>query len=201
MKKSEFLEKLRLKLSVLPEQDVKECIYFYNEIIDDKIEEGLLEEQAVESVGSIEKIFLETVSDIPLTRLAKEKMKTNRRLKAWEITVIALGSPIWFSLVVALFAVIFALYISFWSIIISLWSVFVSFIACSFGGIILSVVLAFTGNGFASLASISVGIVLAGLSILCFFGCKVGTKGAVLLSKKILLSIKKIFVKKENVNE
>ena len=201
MKKSEFLEKLRLKLSVLPEQDVKECIYFYNEIIDDKIEEGLLEEQAVESVGSVEKIFLETVSDTPLTRLAKEKMKTNRRLKAWEITVIALGSPIWLSLAIAFLSVIFSLYVSLWSIIISLWSVFVSFIACSFGGIILSVVLAFTGNGVVSLASISAGIVLAGLSILCFFGCKVGTKGAVLLSKKILLSIKKIFVKKENVNE
>ena len=107
MKKSEFLEKLRLKLSVLPEQDVKECIYFYNEIIDDKIEEGLLEEQAVESVGSVEKIFLETVSDTPLTRLAKEKMKTNRRLKAWEITVIALGSPIWLSLAIAFLSVIF----------------------------------------------------------------------------------------------
>ena len=201
MNKSEFLEKLRLKLSGLPEQDIKERLCFYNEIIEDKIEEGYSEEQAVESVGTIEQILIETVSDIPLTRLAKEKVRNNRRLKAWEITIIALGSPIWFSLAFALFAVIFALYISFWSIIISLWSVFVSFAVGSVASVILSVTLALTGKNIISLASISAGFILAGLAILCFFCCKAVTKGAILLSKKILLCIKKFFIKKEIVNE
>ena len=55
--KNEFLEKLRNALFGLPNDDIEERIAFYNEMIDDKIEEGLSESQAVSEMGSIERII------------------------------------------------------------------------------------------------------------------------------------------------
>ena len=41
-------------------------------------------------------------------------------------------------------------------------------------------------------------LVLAGLAILMFLGCLAASKGALLLTKKIALGIKSLFVRKEN---
>ncbi len=201
MNKLEFLEKLRLKLSVLPQKDVEERLYFYNEIIDDKMEEGFSEEQAVESVGPIDKIFLDTVSDIPFSKLAKEKVKRNRRLKTWELILLIVGSPIWLSLLISVFAVIFSLYVSVWGIIVSLWASFASLVACSVCGVLYGVVLGFISNKTICFATIGASFVLAGIAVLFFFGCKIVTESVILLTKKIMICIKKQFVKKENVNE
>jgi len=41
------------------------------------------------------------------------------------------------------------------------------------------------------------GLVLAGLSVFVFFGCKAATKGLIILTKKTALAVKKCFIKKE----
>ena len=46
MSKQEFLDQLRARLSGLPRQDVIERLNFYSEMIDDRMEEGLSEEDA-----------------------------------------------------------------------------------------------------------------------------------------------------------
>lgn len=47
MNKQEFLVKLRKGLSGLPKEDIEERLTFYSEMIDDRMEEGLSEEEAV----------------------------------------------------------------------------------------------------------------------------------------------------------
>ena len=47
MRKQEFLTELRKGLSGLPQDDIEERLSFYSEMIDDQIEEGLAEEEAV----------------------------------------------------------------------------------------------------------------------------------------------------------
>ena len=56
MTKEEFISELRKKLSGLPEKEIEEGLSFYCEIIDDKIEEGFSEEEAVSGVGSVDEI-------------------------------------------------------------------------------------------------------------------------------------------------
>ena len=53
MLKQEFLAQLRDALCGLPQCDIDERLTFYSEIIDDRMEEGLLEEEAVAAVGSV----------------------------------------------------------------------------------------------------------------------------------------------------
>ena len=62
MKKREFLAKLRKKLSVLEESEVDDIIKEYGGYIDEKIESGATEEEAVFSFGSIDELAKELLS-------------------------------------------------------------------------------------------------------------------------------------------
>lgn len=197
MSKQEFLAQLRKGMSGLPQDDVEERLAFYSEMIEDQMEEGLSEEEAVSAVGSVSEIVAQVVADIPLAKIAKERIKPKRRLSAGEITLLVLGSPIWLSLGIAAFAVIFSLYVVLWSVIISLWAVFASLAACAFGSVIGCIIFAVSGNGVSGIAVLAAGLVCAGLSIFLFYGCKAATKSALILTKKIAIWIKNCFIKKE----
>lgn len=200
MRKEKFLTRLRIGLRGLPQDDMDERVLFYSEMIDDRMEEGLTEEEAVSAVGAVDEIVAQIVSEIPLVKIAKERMKAKRRIKVWEIVLLILGSPIWLSLGIAAFAVILSLYISLWSVIVSLWAVFASLIVCALGGLIAGIGFVFAGNGFAGGAMIGIGVLCAGFAIFAFFGCRAATKGTALLTKNLVLWIKNCFMSREEVS-
>lgn len=197
MNKQEFLDLLGARLSGLPRQEVDDRLSFYSEMIDDRIEEGLSEEQAISEIGSVDAIAEQITADIPLIKIATERMRPKRELKTWEIVLLAAGAPIWIPLAITALSVVLSLYLALWSVIISLWSVFASFIACAIAGVVSGCVIAFGGNSLAGLALIAAGLICTGLAILSFFGCRAATDGVILLAKKAVLGIKKCFVKKE----
>lgn len=197
MTKLEFLSALRENLSGLPEADIDERLEFYSEAIDDRIEEGLSEEDAVSAVGNIDEIVKQIISDTPFAKIVKEKIKPKKRLSAFEIVLLILGSPIWLPLLVSAFAVVLSVYICLWAVIVSLWAVFASFAGCAFGGIASGTGFALCGNTPSGFALIGAGLILAGFSVFIFYGCRAATKGTALLTKKIALWIKACFVKKE----
>jgi len=118
-------------------------------------------------------------------------------LRVGEIVLLVLGSPIWLSLGIAVFAVILSLYISLWAVIISLWAVFASFAACSIGGVLACVVFTVGSNAASGLAMFAAGIVCAGLATFMFYGCKAVTDGTLILTKKMAIWIKNCFIRKE----
>ena len=199
MSKQEFLVQLRKGLSGLPQEDIEERLTFYSEMIDDRTEEGLSELEAVSAIGTVDAIVAQILADTPLTKLVKEKAKPKRTVKPWKIVLLILGSPIWLSLLIAAFAIILAAYIVVWSVVITLWSIEASFAACTLGGIVSAAVFSFQGKGLTGLAMLSAGVICAGLSIFMFYGCKAATKGVLLLTKKMVLGIKSLFVGKEAV--
>ncbi|MBQ3870502.1 MAG: DUF1700 domain-containing protein [Clostridia bacterium] len=195
MNKEEFLNELRKGLSHLPEQDADERVAFYSEMIDDRIEEGATEEEAVAASGSVEDIVL---SETPLTKIVAEKIKPKRRLKGWEIALIILGFPLWLPLLIAAFAVILSLYIVIWSLIISLWAVEAALLVCAVAGLIGAVVFAINGNVPVAVASAGLCLLSAGLAIFMFYCCFYASKGILKLTKKALLGVKRSFTGKEN---
>lgn len=197
MSKQEFLEQLRKGLSGLPRRDIDERLDFYSEMIDDRMEEGLSEEEAVREIGDVDALVSQIVAEIPLTRLVKEKITPRKRLKAWEMVLLVLGSPLWLSLTVAGFAVLLSLYVVLWAVVVSLWAVFASFMGGAFGGLAAGIVFVCNGNLPTGIGMIGAGLVCAGLSIFLFYGCKAATKGTLWLTKRIVLGIKSRFVKKE----
>lgn len=197
MNKNEFLLELRKAIASLPEADIEERISFYSEMIDDRIEEGMSEEAAVEAIGTIEEVAGQIIAETPLTKLAKERIRPKKRLGAWAIVLIVLGSPIWFSLIVAAASVVLSVYVSVWSIVVALWSAFAAFVGSAIGGIAAAVICLLSGHSISGLALLAAGIVLLGISIFTFFACKAATKGLAALTKKLAICVKRCFVKKE----
>ena len=197
MSKQNFISDLRARLSTLPVAEVEERINFYSEMIDDRIEDGLSEDEAVSAIGNIDDIVSQIISEIPLTKIVKEKMKPKKRLRIWEIIFLAVSSPIWLSLIISAISVILSLYISLWSVIISLWAVFISVCASIIGIIASGILHIMNSNYLAGVALINVGVVCTGLSIFIYFGCRAATKGTLYLTKKLALGIKSCFIKKE----
>lgn len=197
MSKQEFLTQLRKSLKGLPSDDVEERLAFYSEIIDDRLEEGLSEDEAVCSVGGVEEIASQIVGNIPLTKIAKERIKPKRRLKAWEIVLLVLGSPIWLSLGIAVLSVILAFYIAVWSVIIAFWAVFGSLAGCALGGIVSCGFFVAFGSTLTGIAMLGAGLVCAGLSVFMFYGCKIVTKAILIFTKTVVKAVKKCFIKKE----
>ena len=197
MRKQEFLSRLMGGLSGLPHEDILERLNFYSEMIDDRMEEGLSEEEAVAQIGDVEEIISQIIAETPLTKLVKENITSKRKLKTWEIVLLALGSPIWFSLLVAAVAVVLSLYIALWAVLISLWATFASVAACAVAGIVAGGAFAFGSYTYQGIALIGAGLVCAGLSILLFYGCKAATDGTLLFTKKSVIWLKNRFAKKE----
>ena len=165
MTKQQFLTALRAKLAHMPQEELEERLYFYGEMIDDRMEEGLSEEEAVAATGSADDFEL------------PEKSKAKKRLRWWEINLLVLGSPVWFSLLISAAAVIFAL-------VVSLWACFIAVSASALTCIVAGTFRAFEAlNGVAFLGA---GAVCAGLAILLFFACTAATKSLWNLSKKLI---------------
>lgn len=197
MTKLKFLLELHDRLLGLPKNDVVERLSFYSEMIEDRMEEGLSEEEAVAAVGSVDEIAMQIISETPLIKVAKEKIKPKRKLRAWEIVLLALGSPIWLALLIAAFAVVISLYAVIWSVIAVFWSVFAAFVGVAIGGVAGGVLFIALGKILVGIAIIGAGITLGGLAIFAFIGCLAATKGVVWLTKKAALGIKFCFVGKE----
>ncbi len=197
MTKQEFLAGLREKLSGLPREDIEERLNFYSEIIDDRTEEGLSEEEAVSALGDSDEIAAQILAEIKPAQAESKKTNPKKTWSALEIVLIVLGFPLWFPLLIAAFSVIFAAYIVIWSVIISFWAVFGSLAGCAFGGIAAGIIFIFGENVTAGIAVIGVGITLTGLSVFAFLGCRAATKFIFEFTKKITLWVKGFFVKKE----
>ena len=198
MNKEKFLDALRRRLSGLPQEDIDERIAFYEEMIDDRMDEGVSEEEAVSRIGSVEEIARQIMSEIPLQKLVKEKISPKRSLKAWEIILLVLGSPVWIPLIIAAIAVLLALYVVLWAVVICFYAVDVSFVAGTLACIVGLFVSLMVGNLVVALFSLGAGLAFAGLTILMFFVCKGITKAVIKLTGWMLLRIKISFVGRED---
>ena len=185
MDKKEFLAKLQRCLYGLPEQDILQGLDYYGEMLDERIEDGMSETDAVAAMGEPQEIAKKILEEIPMLKLVKERVKPKRALRAWEIVLLILGSPIWLSLLVVALAVLITVYAVLWSVWIAFCAVAVAVFGGALGGAVLAVV--YIGGA----------VVLLGLGVLSFYACGYLWKGILIVSKKTWLFIKSCFVKRE----
>ncbi|MBO5223845.1 MAG: DUF1700 domain-containing protein [Clostridia bacterium] len=198
MTKQEFLTQLEQGLSGLPQSDRAERVDFYREMIEDRMEDGMTEAEAVAQMGNVSDIISQIISDTPISKLIKERVVSNKKPSVGVIVLLILGSPIWLSLLIAAAAIVLSFYVVLWSLVISLWAVFVACAVSSVGGVIAGIVYAFSGFAPTGIWTVGVSLVLAGCAILLFYLSKLATKGAIALAKAVLVGIKKSLLKKEN---
>lgn len=132
MRKYQFLQELREGLSSLQESEKLAACSFYSELIDDRIDEGMTEEEAVADLGDIAQLAEQVLTegtpeaeteDTVSQETAAEPDKTTRKggpITALWIVLIVLGFPVWFSLAITAIALVFSLIVTFWSLILAL---------------------------------------------------------------------------------
>lgn len=196
MTKQEFLYKLQQRLYDLPAADVRAFLDDYSEIIADRMEEGLTEEDAVAALGSIDEIAARIRAEMPRTAPPAAKRGT---LPTWAIVLLIVGAPLWIPLVIAVCAVVFAFLCVLWSVVISLLAVAVAVIASAVGCLVAGGVLLCVGHPATGALCVGVGLICAGLSILSGLAFAAVIKSAVATCRSLFRFIAARLHRKEAV--
>ena len=132
MTEKEFLSAIEEGLRNISESEREKTLEYYKEMIEDRMESGQTEEEAVEGIGNAEDIVAQILAESPPCESAEKK---KREFSPFIILLLILGAPIWASLALAAVIAVFTVYIAIWSFIISLYAVAVSFGAVAIGSI------------------------------------------------------------------
>ena len=190
MTKIDFLLELSDRLEGLNEEDREQSCQFYDEMIDDRIEEGMSEEEAVADLGSIDHIVKQIIAEIPISRIIKTKIKATRRLGVIAIIALVFGGLILLPIGISLVAAFFAIYVSVWSIVVSFYAIAFSFSASGLLGIAMLVISAIRGEIYAGIFVLGAGLLLTGISIPLYKICTDFTKLMCRFSKYVFVKTK-----------
>lgn len=168
MNKQEFLDALRSSLEGLPRKDIEASLEFYGEAIDDRMESGLTELEAVAEIGSVEEVAAQILSEMPLPKLIRARAKGSS--SGWQIALIVLGSPVWLPLLLATAILLLAVYIVVWSVVIVFYALDFTLAAGVIGCLAGTVQPLMQGNFPGAGLALGMGVICAGLAMLLFLG-------------------------------
>ena len=166
MNQHEFLSAVRARLAGLPQGDADRFLDYCREMIADRMEDGLSEAEAIAAMGTPEEVASQLLLDTPTDQAAAPKSH-RQRLKAWQILLIVLGSPLWASLLLTLVIAAVSLVIGLAAVLFGLY--------CAAGGIIIGGLGAIIG-GFAKIGmpdllfALAAGFLLTGIGLLILLG-------------------------------
>lgn len=193
MNKEEFQLALRHALGKLPSYEVEQTITFYSEMIADRMEDGMTEYEAVAALGNPQVIAAQIIAETPA--FPKAIAKANTGSKTLNIVLLAVFSPIWFSLAIAFAAVVFSIYIAIWAVVVSLWIVVVGLLLCGIVGVFGLFWLAATGYPISGVWVLGSGFAGCGLGLLAWYGVLAASRGLVQLTHVFARKVKSLFVR------
>ena len=201
MNKAEFLNALKKSISEYPVEETEKSMEYYEEMIDDRVEDGMSEAEAVASLGTVENIANQIKCELPITTLVKQKAKAKTQDKkhpVWAIILLILGFPFWGGVVIFILGMIIMFYSLIWIIDIMLWAVTICLATGALTGLIGCFVSLFRTSFGSAAFYLGGGLLCGGLGIFLFLGSSLITKGIVHGTKKCFLGIKQTIVGKEN---
>lgn len=126
MKKLEFINELGAQLSSMPPEEIRPLLDYYMEIVADRMEDGMTEEEAVASLGPIpelaEKILAEQPQPEPISTPAPISEPIPQKKRRWtgsSIVLAILLSPLWLTLLCVLISVEIAVWVTLASLVVS----------------------------------------------------------------------------------
>ncbi len=197
MNKQEYLDAITNRLDGVPEDEIQKSIDYYSEIIDDRIEDGMTEEEAVSAVGSVDDAVNEILENIPLSKIIKTRANSRRKIKPIEIVLLILGFPIWFPLLLVFIILILVFYIVLWVIVIVLFIVDLAIFVSGVAAIIAGIWGMFKLGIAYPLAAIGGGLLLIGLSLLLLIPLIKLAKVVAKFAKVLARWIKSWFVRRK----
>ena len=199
MNKTEFLDALRHALGKLPSYEVEQSIAFYAEMIDDRIEDGMSEHEAVAALGSVHAIAAQIVAETP--PIPKAIAKANTGSRTLNVVLLVVFSPIWVPLVLALIVAALMVHLSIWMVIVALWTAVAVLILCAPIGFFLLAWCLANGYPLTGLFQLGAGLAASGLGLFAWFGVLAASKGLVSLTGTFGRWVKSRLVKPDGSNK
>lgn len=188
MNKAEFLQALAARLNGLTAQERERALNFCAEGIDDRVEDGMEENDAVAALGDVETVARELLADRPLRAVVRERVR--REGSAGRIALLICASP----LLLTLFAVGLSAYAALWAAMIAVYAAVASLLiagaACALGG----VALMFVQGAAPGLCVCGAGLVSFALGLLLIAPMKAAGKGLWKLTKAFGRGCKRLIV-------
>ena len=198
MNKEEFMSLLRARLAGLPQYDIDRSADYYSEMIDDRMEDGMSEYEAVRAVGSVDEAVEQILSSIPLAKIATQRVKPKRAIQWREIVLLIFGAPLWITILLAAVGVFFSVYITIWSVVIAMFAVVASLAATAVFGVIRGALSAASGQLWQGVFYVGAGIACAGLTVFALYISVSAAKWIAGLSKRFVLWVKSLFIGRGN---
>lgn len=193
MNKQEFLSTLQGRLGWLPRHELDTSLAFYTEAIDDRIEDGASEEDAVAALGSIEEIVARIVEEVPPIPKTVAQFKTPSTTA--NILLAVLLSPIWIPLAFGGIVAVLSIYIALWALAASFWiivGIFIIMVPISLYGLFYCAAQGFFLSG---VAVAGVGFLFGGVGLILTPAASLIGKGLVRLASLFARSIKSLFIR------
>lgn len=186
MTKGEFLHELRVRLAVLPEEDIDRTVYYYGEIIDDMTEEGKTEREAIDELESVDEIAQRIISETP-NRVRVQNAQPGIQAKRPVSGVVVL------ILLIVLFPLWIGLFIGAWAISISFFAGSGACILAGIAGIPAAFFMMADGLAVKGVFALGMCLFTAGFGIIWFIGNLYYTKALVKFIGFIIKKIKASF--------
>ena len=130
MKKLEFINELGAQLHSMPVEEVRPLLDYYMEIVADRMEDGMTEEEAVASLGPIPELAEKILAEQPQTEQEPEPIptpapllepvpQTKRRWSGSSIVLAIILSPLWLALLCVLIGIEIAVWVTLASLVVS----------------------------------------------------------------------------------
>ena len=200
MNKSEFLAELTNRLEHLPDQEIGKLISYYEESIDDRIEDGMTEEVSIKSLGSLDDIVTNIENEIPITSMVKDKVIKEiekSRSKGVLLALTIIGSPLWLPLLLTAVCVVISLVLAGWVIYAGGVVSYVSLAIIAVTGVGIGFIRIFTIGFTTGIAYMGVGILSAGMMMLLLYPCVWITRQWVKLNALPFRKLRQRLVRKE----
>lgn len=199
MTKQLFLNELSAALHTLPRDERYRTLSYYDELIDDRMEDGQSQEEAVSSLGDPAAVAREILGE------EEAPVSTGTGRKAWVIVLLVLGFPLWGSLVLAAVLLLLCVYICLFVPAFVLGVLSLSFLAGAVVGVVGAPFLVFdvgllSGGVGAGLFQLGASVAMLGLSILCALGFYFTGKVTVKAGKNLWRWLRKSLCKKGRVS-
>ncbi len=198
MKRIEFLSALERELSCLSESEREASLAFYCEMLDERIEAGENEADAIRSLGSPKAVAREILLDLSFPKLLKQAYPKNRRLSAWEITLLVLGSPIWLPLLITALSLLLVAYLLLWCAAIVLLSLYAAVFGTAAGCLFASGRELFTGGYGGAFLYFGVTLLLLGLCSTAVLVCRPTIRFCMNATRKLSRALKSLLIRKES---
>lgn len=183
MKRNEFINKIEDNLKAFDQSEINEIINYYNEIIADKMDLGLTEDEAINSLGDVKDITNEIKTNILMKRTNK---KSTNSLKNFLIILGICSTPILLPIGITFAVLYFTLYIVLFSFVIAFGA---SGIAVIFAFLLESVrTLSTSGELSAAFIQLGIGFILGAILLLL-------TVISIKITKVLLNGTNKFFIK------